>query len=154
MFLLGNLFFFIFLQALFDELFHFRGDDLTLPISRSLRKGSVLTLTVLLDCVPGNPQPPGYLPLRKPFYCIESSDKLVLIHFDHLLTSCTRSGGTFNVQEFDQSGSLLRQRFPQKWISFMLAFTAAHGAWNGAVGQSDLPGFHIDHAGVGQKRWF
>jgi hypothetical protein len=123
MFLLGNLFFFIFLQALFDELFHFRGDDLTLPISRSLRKGSVLTLTVLLDCVPGNPQPPGYLPLRKPFYCIESSDKLVLIHFDHLLTSCTRSGGTFNVQEFDQSGSLLRQRFPQKWISFMLAFT-------------------------------
>ena len=56
-------------------------------------------------------------------YCIESSDKLVLIHFDHLLTSCTRSGGTFNVQEFDQSGSLLRQRFPQKWISFMLAFT-------------------------------
>ena len=56
-------------------------------------------------------------------YCIESSDKLVLIHFDHLLTSCTRSGGTLNVQEFDQSGSLLRQRFPQKWISFMLAFT-------------------------------
>src|SRR5690606_31065813 len=73
--------------------------------------------------IPGNPQPPGYLPLRKPFYCIESSDKLVLIHFDHLLTSCTRSGGTFNVQEFDQSGSLLRQRFPQKWISFMLAST-------------------------------
>jgi hypothetical protein len=87
MFLLDHLFFLIFIQAFSDKLFHSWGNNCPLPVSRSLVEGHVFALAVLSDSVPGNPQPSGYFPLREPFYGIEFSDMLVLIHFDHLLTS-------------------------------------------------------------------
>jgi hypothetical protein len=72
---------FILLETLLDELLNFRCNDCKLTIPGASFEWQILSNTVLSNGVTQYSEPFCDLPLRKPFYCIQFSDKLVLMRY-------------------------------------------------------------------------